>query len=357
MIARTSTKYTSPASAKSSEYLEGRLEDVHEIVVIDDLNIHHYESLVQDAQTQEEADEYRQYLEQRQSARKISKARRSRLEVRAAAANRNIPYMEGLSRGNFQKILADAGLLKLDHEYIDEEDEKHEEQEVSAQGQSEDGKIELYPDEVEYVASEVSIEELHRKTLSEEVLKRHRELLKAYQAFESRHEEYANLRIRHRDMIIEGNSPWTPTELDLSYFEHTRYLTRRLAFWEDAYDEALARRRKLGPADWDQSSGFIIPDEYDGYPLSYEDDMIQTAPLGRIRKWLADMVVVDEVRDIMDLAQGAGNEFGPQEPKDPEEVEGCDVRSAGISDTWSWHDTTEYRKRIDRWRSITGRDR
>ncbi|KAL9578717.1 MAG: hypothetical protein Q9203_006990 [Teloschistes exilis] len=231
--------------------------------------------------------------------------------------------MQALSQGNIQTMLADAGLLEPEHEYVDDEDKEDEKQQVSAKGQSEGGDSEPYPYEVEYAASEVSIEELHRKTISEKVPEKYREFIEQEQAFESRHQEYAAKRTLLQERIIAGDISMTPTVFDGLYSGHTRNLTRSLAVAEQAYDEALARRRKLGPADWNQISGYIVADEYDGYPLNHEDDMIQTAPLGRIRKWLADMVVVDEVQDIMDLAQGAENEFGSEDPEDPEEVEGC----------------------------------
>ncbi|KAL8686493.1 MAG: hypothetical protein Q9218_007069 [Villophora microphyllina] len=338
------------AERSKLEFLEGKFEDADRAVGFGTTNIDYCKSLLNDAQTQEETDELRKDIEERQRAVEESKTHRNRLEVRVGAAKHNIPYMEALSRANFQNVLVDAGLLKLEHAYVDEEDD---DQEDGAEGQAEEGEFELYPYEVESAVSEVSIEELNRRTASEEVKQRSEELLEAEQAFEARNEQYAEERTLLQERIIGGDNSMTPTEFDLIYFEHTQDLTRNLASAEDAYDEALARRKKLGPAEWDQESGFIT-DEYDGYPLSWEDDGIRSAPLSRIRKWLGDTPEVDNIQDIMDLDQGAGHEFG-QEVQ--EYMETCSIQSAQMSDAWSCYDSTRNRRRIDRWRSITGRER
>lgn len=179
------------AERSKLEYLEGRLEKADRSVDFGDIHVRYCKSLLENAQNQEEADEFRQDLEQRQTALEISRSRWSRLENRVGEAKNKISYIQALSQGNIQTMLADAGLLEPEHEYVDDEDKEDEKRQISAKGQSEGGDSEPYPYEFEHAASEVSIEELHRKTVSEEVLEKYRELIEQEQAFESRHQEYA----------------------------------------------------------------------------------------------------------------------------------------------------------------------
>lgn len=336
-------------SKQSSElgHLEARVEEAQRDVDWAAHNVQYCEDLIEEAEpeSQENIAKLREDLEQRQRTLDRQKARRDALEPELVINKRNVSYQEGLFQDMFQQLLSRAGLLETPSEHPNQDDADEE----ANGGDS----FELHPYEVDSAHSEVSIDELTRRAANEEVKQRRAELLEVEHEFDTRHDTYAYESARLQQRLLEGNCALTQTEFDLTDFETTREITRDLAAAEDAYEEALARRNKLGPNNWDQESGFV-EEEYDGYPLSWEDEAVVSAPTDSIYKWLEDVPDVEDIPSTSYLGEGPGGDFGLEEPQG---IEDWDIRSAGMSDAWSCYDWTRNRRRIDRWRKITGRIR
>ncbi|KAL8738580.1 MAG: hypothetical protein Q9181_000631 [Wetmoreana brouardii] len=340
------------------ERLKEKLEKVDREVDFAAHNVEYLESLIPDTESQETIDRLHKDIEYHQNNLKKYKARRDVLQPHVSDLKRNVDYLRALSQSSFRKVLTEGGLVKTVEEIEAEEipDEEDMDEEVD-RSPSTDGRPDPTSDEVDDftysdVSSEVSIEELARRAAGEEVKQRHAELLQAQEEFDERNQAYAQQNARFQQMVDDGEAPMTQTEFDHCGIDATRALGQDLSIAEHAYEDALARRNKIGPNNWDQESGFT--EDYDGYPLSWEGDGIAAAPTDLIYTWLEDIPEVENVPDIEDLAEGGGGEFGQ---KDQEDVEDWDIRSARMSDAWSCRDWTRNRKRIDRWRAITGRAR
>lgn len=182
--------------------------------------------------------------------------------------------------------------------------------------------------------------------------------MEAQQRFDARHYDFAEQKADYEELLAEGKVQMTPTEFDYCGIKATRELGKDLSIAERAYEEAIVCRKKLARnqsgQETDFDSFYALTWEYDGYSLSWDDDGSVKVPRKSIHTWLAKIPDIDKVLDITDLYQGAGHEFGQE---DQEVLEGCDILSAAMSDSWSCHDLTRHRKRIDRWRKIAGRER
>lgn len=329
------------------EYSEPRLEEADQKFNIARVNVEYREDLLEDAESQDERDKLGEDIERRRSTLLEDEQLRNDLEQEVVRLKRNVAYMEGLFTEMCQKILTNGGLLELK--------DRHTMEANSEEGEKADGctsppEIDHYPVyQSDY--SSVSIDELARRAANQEVRQRHAELIEIEHEFDTRQELYANQNGRFQQMVREGTCRKTQTEFDHADLKATRGLTMELREAEEKYEEALERRNKLGPNEEDQESGFV-DDEYDGYPLSWENDGIVYAPVARINRWLEDILDVGNLPDMAALEQDRGNGFREQD-----ELGECDIRSARMSDAWSCQNRSRTRKRIDRWRAIAGRAR
>ncbi|KAL8782995.1 MAG: hypothetical protein Q9213_004952 [Squamulea squamosa] len=335
--------------SKKLERSEPEFAEADQKVNVTRINVEYCENLLEDAKSQEEVDDIREDLAWRQSTLPKDEKRRDDLEERVVRLRRNVAYMEGFFTEMCQNILGNAGLLELDNGAIEEEGDENEDAENESGSPLEDDHYPVHRSDY----SSVSIDELARRTANEEVRQRHAELLEIEHEFDTRQETYEKQNARFQQMVREGSCPMTQTEFDHADFEVTRGLTIDLREAEEKYEEALARRNKLGPNEEEQESDFV-DDEYDGYPLSWENDGIVCAPKAMINKWLED---IPDVEDLASLAQLVEDDRHCVRQVGHELIEDCDIRSARMSDGWSCCDWTRNRRRIDRWRTIAGRDR
>ncbi|KAL8799179.1 MAG: hypothetical protein Q9182_006079 [Xanthomendoza sp. 2 TL-2023] len=309
------------------------------------LYVDYCESLLQYAKSQDESDRLREDIAQHRSTLPENEQCRDDLEQKVARLRDTVAYMKALFVETCQKILTEGGLLDLKDERMGEEEI---EMEDGTNEWAKPLKRDQYPVHQSKYSS-VSIDELARRAANEEVRQRHAELVNIEHQFDTRRERYVYKHRQIHQTVREGTCHMTQTEFDHSDSQTTREMTIDLREAEAKYEEALARRNKLGPNEDDQESGFI-DDEYDGYPLSWEDDGIVSAPIARIKKWLESIPEVEdpplEVVDSFVLEQS-----------DQQGLDDCDICSAGTSDTWSCQDWSRNRKRIDRWREIAGRAR
>ncbi|KAL8848038.1 MAG: hypothetical protein Q9221_006943 [Calogaya cf. arnoldii] len=332
---------------KALHRLQDKTADVDQRVNFTRINVEYCEKLLEKAESQEEITELREDIERRRSTLPEDEKYLGAMQRKIGFAKSRLTYSNDQSRSLLRKALNDAGLLQLPNEHKEEDEDDN----VSQASESEAGY------EAETICSDVSdisIEELAKRATREEVQAKYEEYLQAERNFDSRGEEYTHQKhLLEESILVNPDHPLTHTILDLCFIEQEQELTRDLVAAEEAYEEARARARFFGPNEWDQESCFVT-DEYDGYPLSWENDRIASTPSEFIYGWLEDIPDVEDPLSIAELDVGAGQEFGQVNQED---LEVCDIRSVQLSDAWSSHDCSRNRKRVDRWRAMNGRDR
>ncbi|KAL9578840.1 MAG: hypothetical protein Q9212_005461 [Teloschistes hypoglaucus] len=332
------------ADDRKLERLEERLEKAERKAGMTSINLNYRKELLEETQSQDEIDTLRREIEEDQSNLDQEQESRDNLDHEVNLLRPNVTYIKALARDMFRKPLADAGLLKSQDEFDEEE---------KGDQASADGDFPAYQYEAESASSEVSLEELYRRAASAEVRQRYAEVVQAEQDFERRHGDFAETRVRYRQEVLEGKCIMSQTRFDQLEIQVTQELGNEMATAEEAYEEALARQQQLGPAEWEQDSGYL-DDGYDGYPISWENDACEAAPTDFIHGWLSDIPEPDVILDISNLGEGAGYEFDQDEQR---VMDDCDIQSVAISDAISCHDFTRNRRRIDQWRRMTGRIR
>ncbi|KAL8870167.1 MAG: hypothetical protein Q9174_003722 [Haloplaca sp. 1 TL-2023] len=344
--------------------LGAQVEIVNREVSLAAIEVRYCEDSIEEAQSEEapeeQIDELRKELASLQKTLDERKARRDPLESELAIYNRNIRYSEGLFQDLIQDKLNEAGLLETAQKGPDSRSTDHNSirpetlNDVDGNGNA-DNEVqqELRSYEVQSDHSDVSSHELARRAAYQECAQRTAELRDIEEEFDNRHEAYELERARLKQRISAGDHSRSLTEFDQSAFKTDQQLTREFAAAEEAFEEALARRRQFGYNNDGRESGFL-DDEYDGYPLSWEDDAIHSAPLTKIYNWLEGLPDIEIMPEVLALHQGARSEFGQNESGN---LDDCDVRSAGMSNAWSTYDLTRNRRRIDCWRRMAGRTR
>ena len=339
------------------ERLAGKLHEAKQKVDLININVQYFEESIENAKSQEEIDEYREEIAQHQKTLPQDQSRRDDLQRYADVFKIHRDCAQEACLDMLQKALNGAGLLRTHfprtqfepavEDQIEDDDEAN---------QPEGDHVELTQDDYDSAcrsSSEVSINELYQRTINEEVKQKRQEFHEAEDAFEMRQENYAFQVKRFRQRLDDGECSMTQTEFDHMDLEITQELGNDMAAAEDAYEEALERCKKLGFRGSDQESGFL-DDEYDGYPLSWENVGVASAPTAFIEDWLQGIPEVEHILNIADLGNVGGDEFGQNVEAD---VGDWDIRSIQWSDTRSCRDITRNRRRIARWNQITGREK
>ncbi|KAL8637576.1 MAG: hypothetical protein Q9228_005164 [Teloschistes exilis] len=352
LVTRNMIEYLDEISAEKRKLeRHGRkLEEAQREIDLDEHKMRYAEAQIKNASSQGEVDRIQEDIVQYRSNIEKYTVRRDALEPDVDRLKSNVAYFGALCQSSLRNKLTNEGFLKTYDGPFDNEESDAEE----SGSQSADGQMELYPDEEKSSPSEVSLDELNWRATNEEVKERYGELLDAEREFDNRHQLLAEQNARYHQEILDGACSMAQTEFDHIGLEATQMLTQNLRVAEELYEEALSRRIKLGPAEWDQESGFVDGD-YGGYPLSWEDEAVASSPNDLIHDWLESIPEVDNVPDIKDLFHGGGNEFGQGDSQ--EDNDACDIRSAQMSDACSCNDWTRNRRRIDRRRKICGRVR
>ncbi|KAI4126749.1 MAG: hypothetical protein LQ341_006849 [Variospora aurantia] len=344
------------------ERMVGKLSAANDKVALARIDCQYYEERLQETEVQDEIDELHEKLERYRTTLPADERRLDDLQRYADLNSIHIKTYAETSLDTLQTVLADAGLLKTHFERdqwepVDENDcdgnEEHGQgQERAYCSESAIGMLPFDGNSQCTDYSRVSVDELYRRAVEEEVRQKYRAFYEADHAFEIRHIEYGNTKARYQQLVHAGECSMTQTEFDHCDFEATRELANEMAAAEEAYEDALTRRNRLGLGGSDQESDFI--NIGDGYPLSWEGDALASAPRTFIEDWMEDIPEVENFPDIVDLTKTGGDEFGRKEPEDGQDWE---IQSAHMSDTWSCRDLTRNRKRIDRWNEITGREK
>lgn len=340
----------------------GKLEAAKDKVDLTNIDVRYIEGCIEEAKSREEVEELHEELAERKSTLPADTRRRDDLQEFADVYDIHVKCDREACLDTLRAALTDAGLLRTHFERdqwepVDGDGDKEEDGADQPKAfQSSESELEMLPFDgnsqcTDY--SRVSVEELFRRAVHEEVRQRYREYYEAENEFDARHLQYAHTKERWRQLVRDGECSMTQTAFDHCDFEATRELGNEMFAAEEAYEEALARRNRLGLGGSDQESGFFM-DMGDGYPLSWEGEGIASAPRPFIEDWLKDIPEVEYISDIADLSKAGGHEF---EREEPEGINEWDARSAQMSDTWSCRDLTRNKKRIHRWRELCGRDR
>lgn len=326
------------------ESLKEKLIEVRRKIELTHVEVNYCEGLIQSSGSPIVIEDLRREIAERQGTLREDEARRDSLEEDVIILKRNLAYSESLLRSMTLRLLEDANLLETPEEHLHEEVDRCQDNDSERRS------------EISY-GSNVSIDQLYRRAVDEEVQERSRELREAEENFERRHEVYEQEKRRFHQKLLEGTCALSETAFDLCYLEDTRERTRELGAAEDAFEEAFARMKKLGPNQWDQESGFIT-DEYDdvrdGYAMSREDGEVADVTDRLIHKWLENVPNAEVLSSGADAEDDTDDELRED---DEEGLENCDIRSARMSDSVSCCDMSRGRKRIDRWRAIAGRER
>ncbi|KAL8745535.1 MAG: hypothetical protein Q9184_007859 [Pyrenodesmia sp. 2 TL-2023] len=339
------------------ERMAQKLEAAKNKVELANINIRYYQSAIEEAEAPVKIAEFREELARRHSTFPEDEKRRDDLQEYADIFEIHRNNAADSTLDTLRTVLTDAGLLQTHFERSQfepvDEDDSNEGKDGEQPEEGQDEPYSYHDDRTISEVSDVSIDELHRRTVYEEVREKYRTFFEAENQFDNRHQQYEVQRARWQQMVDDGECSMTQTEFDHCDFEVTQELANDMEAAEAAYEDALARRNKLGLGGSDQESGFPT-DEYDGYPLSWENEGIRSAPIPFIEDWLKDIPEVENIPDLSDLDNTGGHEFEIQREYQ-EEMDEWDIRSAQMSDTWSCKDLTRNRKRIDRWNAITGR--
>ncbi|KAL8898036.1 MAG: hypothetical protein Q9207_006904 [Kuettlingeria erythrocarpa] len=342
-----------------------KLEAAKDKVDLADIHVRYYESCIEEAESEEEADKLRDELTECQKTLPADRKRRDELLDCADTYEMHVKYDAQECVDILRDALNEGQLLETEFERdrwepVDEDDQKVEmvvdqPQEFPSE-ESEIGML-LFDGRSQYTDySRVSVDELYRRTINEEVRQKYQEFYEAEHEFDVRHLQYQSTKDRWRQLVDDGECSMTQTEFDHLDFEATRNLGNAMFQAEVEYEEAVTRRNRLGLGGSNQESDFM--DMGNGYPLSWENEGIASAPTPFIEDWLQDIPDVETPFDITDLNKVGGDEFREEEQEeDPEDADDWDIRSAQMSDTWSCKDLTRNRKRIDRWNAITGREK
>ncbi|KAL8925324.1 MAG: hypothetical protein Q9208_003614 [Pyrenodesmia sp. 3 TL-2023] len=344
--------------------MAGKLEAAKDKVDLANFNVRYYESCIEEAESEEEADKLREELAGCQKTLPADTKRRDELQDCADTYNMHVKWDAQECVDIIRDALTEGELLQTEFqrdqwEPVDENDEKDEMVvEQPRMIPSKESELGMLPFDgcsqcTDY--SRVSVDELYRRTIDEEVRQKYREFYEAEQEFDARHSQYQSTKDRWRQLVDDGECSMTQTELDHLDFEATRNLGNAMFQAEEEYEEAVTRRNRLGLGGSDQESDFAEMGV--GYPLSWEKEGIASAPTPFIEDWLEGIPEVDNTLDVADLDKVGGDEFREDEQDDPEDADDWDIRSAQMSDAWSCKDLTRNRKRIDRWNAITGREK
>lgn len=192
------------------------------------------------------------------------------------------------------------------------------------------------------VRPEPAEEQKRKKEITEAVFGAQERLQAAQAAFDRREEDRANEWTANNEAAARGEDPMdsTPEDFDLRWVQRIQELTRELIEAESAFSvaKAAAIDGVINIAMDDSASGFVH-DVADGYRMSMEQGMIDSAPVPKIDDWMSE---------IPDAASPSFNE----QTHDDSEWQADEVQ---ISDSVSMvaYDAGD-RKRIDKWKRVCG---
>ena len=281
-------------------------------------------------------------ISDRETKLPLLKRRIEDLEVKLSVSKMNLNTDREWSHEALEEVLKDAELIEEpDAEEIANEIGMEDEPQVDT------STLALIDNE-----SVISIDELNRRSVWEEY-DRARHELHELQVADYNREENAHQELQEfLELVRKGEAPMTREKFDHYADLDEKDLDEALERAEAAFAEARVQAVALnlvGNEPWQESDFVDDPDDgcADTEIQDDEEEMKTTVHKvndSKINKWL------DRVSDMT------------EEPQDPEPAEDMledeEITTVNISDSISCHDAPPaWRKRIDRWNKINGRDR
>ena len=293
-----------------------------------ELSISNLQKLMYESKREEEKNAIKKAIEQHEQIRMANLDRQYRIDGDLVVDRFSLEFLQSTFEKTFQDALENANLF------------------VAPDFEKADGAIRhdvaLIPQYSLAAKSDVSdptqisLEELYRRTVVEDVERTRNVLERAQDLFDDRQNEYAEQLSQYYQARREGACEITRTDFDCCAIEAVGEMTRDLSVAEAAHQSALRHAKALGLIDFnfDQESNFA-DDPNDGYRESLEAPVMAPANHVFIESWVNGVLQGDEY-----------------EHTELEQLEQWDVKSVGLSDSVSVVDYTRNRRRIDRWRRI-----
>ncbi|KAI4211200.1 MAG: hypothetical protein LQ351_005998 [Letrouitia transgressa] len=348
---------------------ERRLEKFEREVNCARSNLEYLDELAEEAKASDEAkssEEANDFIQRRQPHEAVLakyEPRYKELKEETHFLRNNIEFLEEQSQELIRDVLTNAGLVKpTSTDQIADDGDNSDTSELDTN--QVDGQIQPdghTPSPTPSRKNSASEEQSPAEKARFELRLRRRELRAADQKFEKRREVYDSEKARFEQNKAIHDWSDTQTNFDHWHLEFTQGCAQDLDDAEKLYDDALMNHFRLNPdeefnpdepfnSSWDEDDEifFVV---HEGYPqISGEEDVVAPESHEAVYHWLYRWV-----QDIPDIA-GLGEEED-MEVEPVSEGEEWEVRSVGMSDTWSSYDPFCYRKRIDYWNKTTGRER
>ncbi|KAI4158044.1 MAG: hypothetical protein LQ342_007807 [Letrouitia transgressa] len=288
-------------------------------------------------------------LEMGQHQELMAEAReqKEKLEERCETLRFNLAYSRDQSQEMLEMALGQMDLFSDPEMELGEEDSYHHGDGVTSQVREE--KASSGSSRSQTSTIDFDLDEVYRNTVKECYTNRKQVMFGIGNAFDNRRENLEQEEAEYQRRVREGTCFYTQTEFDILAARDLQELTKSYREAEHAFEKAYKEARALKVLDPQdahyQESNFSYWSG--GYPLSGENAMKRSAPTSRIHRWLCQISMSEEVsidgEENIELQQQAD--------------ERCDIASPTMSESWSCVDLSQNRRRIDRWREITGRER
>ena len=335
-------------AGNQTEYLEKELSKAKFEAINADTSMTQSHHLLNTAQTQEEIDQTNEHIEELGPILQEACERRDHLEREIRIYKSNLESSQSRSIGIIERLLAEAGLLDR---FAREGPTAVEPcQGTTSQVATSDHISESHIDGTPYTrdpftrvpitwtnGSAVSLEEVNRRAIFEDLEQAHSKLTQIQMEFDNRDEDCKTARENYHQDVLEGTCDIPVQEFDLIQLRAIRSLTRDLVDAEAEYEVLVARARGLNLVvdDPDQESNFADRED-DGYAESQEAPRLSTSRGELIEAWL------DQVEKSQDISYP---------PSEPGKGEKWDAKQFEIGSSISCIDNSRNRRRIDLWRA------
>ncbi len=311
--------------------IENDFEDAKLQATVTEVNMNQIKDSLEATDNEEEADQIRAAIEQEESRLSQANEKRDDLEFDFTNLKHSLEASMAYSHDLFERVLGEANLLAIT------------EPEPEAVPSALQTPIPISRRNSTALSqssqSSISSEERNRRALCEEVEFKTNALQKLEYEFYHRRRKYEQEREVWRQEVQEGVCQVSKSVFDNACLADQSQMTRNLIEAEEARDDAVSRAWKLGVLENNsERSSHFIDDVDDGYSLSLETSMKATVDRGFIDEWING---VSESREKPILQ--------PDSEEDESGDAKWDVRSVGMSESFSIVAESRNQKRIRRW--------
>ncbi len=311
--------------------IENDFEDAKLQATVTEVNMNQIKDSLEATDNEEEADRIRAAIEQEESRLSQANEKRDDLEFDVTNLKHSLEASMAYSHDFFERVLGEANLLAIT------------EPEPEAVPSALQTPIPISRRNSTALSqssqSSISSEERNRRALCEEVEFKINALQKLEYEFYHRRRKYEQEREVWRQEVQEGVCQVSKSVFDNACLADQSQMTRNLIEAEEARDDAVSRAWKLGVLENNsERSSHFIDDVDDGYSLSLETSMKATVDRGFIDDWING---VSESREKL-ILQLDSEEDESGDAK-------WDVRSVGMSESFSIVAESRNQKRIRRW--------